>query len=1142
MKRVLLSALLLTSSYFSYGQVVCNVLEPADIAGNLNITYAEPGSWGVGDPLDPANSVTDTLMLVDDGSTADSLGCLTLVNNVAGKIAVVYRGDCQFGVKAFMAESAGAVAVIIINNVPGDPIGMNGGTDGPNVTIPVVMISQLDGALLRSRLNANEVIVAFIGNKNGLFATDLSIREARMLIPSPIAKHSLLTQNSGEYTFRIGTWVYNDGTSDQSASSLSASVSYAGNTLYSEVLDNLMIPTNDSVYVEFPVFTSTAYLSGKYTLTYDLKADDTDEFDADNLRIVDFFVSDYVHSYVQLDAAGLPISSTGYRPSAATSTFSACIHFRDANAARTKTEGLYFAATTNADAELNGQEFVINAYKWNNVFTDLNDAAAAIDQLEEVGTGLYQYTEDSMDFKTVYAKFDQSFDLESNQRYLFCVTTYDPNTYIGYGSNDYSWVIDTVLQPLFPIQTDAGYGILGFGGEPSAIGIQLTTSTPTPVITATGYTNICDGETVTLTSSSADGNVWSTGEGTRSIQVSQSGTYTVSVAGKVSNTIEVVVNSYPTKPVITATSRVICPGSDVTLTSSATGNEWSTGATTAAITVSNSGIYTVTASNGGCKSTSEPVKVTNFAVPTVTASKTEFCTGEKVTLTSSSATGNTWSGGQTTQSIQVSTANTYTVSVAGDGCTATSAPMTITANDPEVLGLTNVTQPSACATADGSFEVTGTSLGDLSYTYDGTTTVLAGVQLPYVHSSAAAGSYTINFVNDKGCSSVPVKTTINDPGATSPTLTMTGTETFCAGDSLILTSSSAVDNVWSNGATTESITIKTAGIYSVTVNTAGCSAGSDPVTVVVNALPTGVSAGVDMEICTGEEVILMGTGTVSYAWTNGATNGVAFVPTVSGEYVVTGTDFNNCSNTDTMILTIHALPTVDAGTDAKTCIGKSITLNGAGADTYTWSNGVINGAPFVAIATQTYTVTGTTVNGCSNTDDITITVNALPNVTYVETVDTTCFYHPVVLSPGTPALGQYSGAGVTNSVSGATFDPKDLPSGAYTIIYTATDANGCQGSAAQSIVVDGCISVEELENYNIAIYPNPANQTFTVSSDKLMKFNTINLTDQLGRVIESWTINSTFLSLDVANVAAGNYNLVFKGTNGRAIEKVQINH
>jgi len=84
-----------------------------------------------------------------------NLACGTLANaaSLPGKIALIDRGSCNFTDKILRAQNAGAVAVIMVNNIPGEPTAM-GGTPVSPVTIPAVMLSQADGALLKAQLAA----------------------------------------------------------------------------------------------------------------------------------------------------------------------------------------------------------------------------------------------------------------------------------------------------------------------------------------------------------------------------------------------------------------------------------------------------------------------------------------------------------------------------------------------------------------------------------------------------------------------------------------------------------------------------------------------------------------------------------------------------------------------------------------------------------------------------------------------------------------------------------------------------------------------------------------------------------------------------------------------------------------------------
>ena len=233
---------------------------------------------------------------------------------------------------------------------------------------------------------------------------------------------------------------------------------------------------------------------------------------------------------------------------------------------------------------------------------------------------------------------------------------------------------------------------------------------------------------------------------------------------------------------------------------------------------------------------------------------------------------------------------------------------------------------------------------------------------------------------------------------------------------------------------------------------------TDVITITVNNLPTVIANASSTSICTGSPVTLSGSGTaVSYSWTNSVTDGVAFNPTSTQTYTVTGTDANNCQSTDAITVTVNSLPTVVANaTSTSVCLGSSVTLTGNGATSYTWTNSVTDGMPFNPTGTQSYTVTGTDVNGCQNTDNITVSVNGLPTVIANASATTICDGSPVTLT-GSGAIA-YTW---TNSVSdGVAFNPTSTQS--YTV--TGTDANNCQNT----------------DNITVTVNPSPS---FTITSN-----------------------------------------------------------
>lgn len=140
---------------------ICRVNTPASIAGDY---FAVESAFSTANKLAAVGPITANAVLYnDDAAGTIHNGCVTAANNVTGKIALIYRGVCASGFvqKVKNAQLSGAVAVIMINNVPGNPITM-GGTDN-TITIPAVMVSDVDGATMLTQIANNENITLASG-------------------------------------------------------------------------------------------------------------------------------------------------------------------------------------------------------------------------------------------------------------------------------------------------------------------------------------------------------------------------------------------------------------------------------------------------------------------------------------------------------------------------------------------------------------------------------------------------------------------------------------------------------------------------------------------------------------------------------------------------------------------------------------------------------------------------------------------------------------------------------------------------------------------------------------------------------------------------------------------------------------------
>lgn len=124
---------------------------PGSIAGSYT---AVESSYSTANKLADLGPITAQVAWFDDANGTAHEACGTAATTLTGKIALINRGTCNFTAKAAAAQAAGAVGIIMINNVAGAPIIMGGGPDN-TLTVPAVMVSQADGALFAAQISNN---------------------------------------------------------------------------------------------------------------------------------------------------------------------------------------------------------------------------------------------------------------------------------------------------------------------------------------------------------------------------------------------------------------------------------------------------------------------------------------------------------------------------------------------------------------------------------------------------------------------------------------------------------------------------------------------------------------------------------------------------------------------------------------------------------------------------------------------------------------------------------------------------------------------------------------------------------------------------------------------------------------------------
>jgi Galactose oxidase, central domain/Secretion system C-terminal sorting domain len=299
-------------------------------------------------------------------------------------------------------------------------------------------------------------------------------------------------------------------------------------------------------------------------------------------------------------------------------------------------------------------------------------------------------------------------------------------------------------------------------------------------------------------------------------------------------------------------------------------------------------------------------------------------------------------------------------------------------------------------------------------------------------------------------------------------VTVTGSTPICAGSCTNVSASVSGGNApytysWTpnigTGAGPHQVCPASTTTYSVLVTDSSGNTAVDSVSITVNPLPTILTSS-SPAICVGDSAVLNASGASTYSWSpctnlNPCTgSAVTAFPADSITYTVTGTDVNGCSATATILVTVNSLPLVASPPAPQICAGGTVTITMSGADHYIWSpqTGLSNpnGPDSTSVdatlnTTTTYTVTGFSVEGCSATTSVTVTVNPIP---------------VPVITPNGPTSFCEGGSVILTASGGSNFLWSDNTTGAsitvnasgtYTVIVTQ---NNCSASTSETVTVN----------------------------------------------------------------------------------------
>ena len=466
---------------------------------------------------------------------------------------------------------------------------------------------------------------------------------------------------------------------------------------------------------------------------------------------------------------------------------------------------------------------------------------------------------------------------------------------------------------------------------------------------------------------------------------------------------------------------------------------WSTGDTTASITVSPSATTTYSvAVSDGISSCMDSVTVT-VSDPAIAFTTTDVsCNGYADGTAAATATNGvapysySWSTTATTSSISGLAQGTYTVDVADSiGCSKTDST---SISEPTALSVTPATTDVSCNGGTDGTATLAISGGTAPYTIDWG--VLDTNALP-------AGTHTYIVTDDNSCS-VTDSVTVSEPSALS--VIPTTTDVSCNGltdgtATLAITGGTAPYTIDWGVLDTNALS---AGTHGYTVSDSKTCSVTDSVTITESALLSVTPSTTDVScngLTDGTATLAISGGTAPYNidWGSADTNALP-----AGTYPYTITDTNSCSATDSITITEPDTLSVTPTTANVSCNGLSdgtATLAITGGTTpynIDWGTADTNALP---AGTYPYTVTDTKT--CSLTDSITISEPATLTAT-ATTTDVSCKGG----TDGTASLS-LSGGTAPYVIDWGFVSPLALPAGLHA--YTITDDNGCTFTDTVSI-------------------------------------------------------------------------------------------
>ena len=423
---------------------------------------------------------------------------------------------------------------------------------------------------------------------------------------------------------------------------------------------------------------------------------------------------------------------------------------------------------------------------------------------------------------------------------------------------------------------------------------------------------ICIGDSIDLNLPNGFNYNWNTGATSSHITTSNNGSYYATVTDSngctsFSDTAVVVVNSLPLDSIYVSNGNLTFCEGDSAIVSGLLGLEylWNNGDSSNSITVKSAGSYWATVENAaGCQEVTDTLQVSVLTLPQDSIDyqgNLVFCENDSVALLGEMGLSYVWNNTSTSQNLWVGQSGSYWAQITdSSGCS----------NYTDTLSITVNTLPSDTIVISGS---TTSCFGD--------TVLLSGAQgLNYTWNTGdttqsieiiQSGVYELTVLDNNGCSSVSDSVNVTFSPLPNDSITISGSTTFCNGDSVILQAlETNASYTWNTSDTTAAIKVSQSGGYYLALTTPdGCMLMTDTINITVNPNPNPtVTVTGSLDLCPGDSVEFSANPGLMYNWTTGDTT-QAIAVGQSGNYAVDLTNGFGCTSTSaTQNVIVHPFP------------------------------------------------------------------------------------------------------------------------------------------------------------------------------------------------------------------------------------------